>query len=92
MFVTSARRTTAEQQALYRQGRETPGPIVTGCDGIARRSNHQDGLAVDCAFVGADIWDGPWTQYGLFAEAVGLAWGGRWKRPRTDRPHVEAIR
>ncbi|MDR0872819.1 MAG: M15 family metallopeptidase [Prevotellaceae bacterium] len=45
-------RTTAEQQALFAQGRTKPGLRVTNCDGISNRSNHQvhkDGLgyAVD---------------------------------------------
>jgi hypothetical protein len=32
-------------------------------------------------------WDGPWERWGGLAEAAGLVWGGRWRRP--DRPHVE---
>ncbi len=69
------------------------------------KSNHQawpDGFghAVDCTFV-VDLdsdgdmddptWDEdrPWALYGEVAEAHGLSWGGRWKRP--DRPHVELL-
>ncbi len=88
MFVTSARRSTTEQAALYAQGRTVPGPIVTHLDGVARRSKHQDGVAVDCAFVGEDPWAGPWEMYGKFGEAVGLTWGGSWKKFK-DRPHLE---
>lgn len=66
MMVTDGVRTTAEQVALHKQGRETPGPdvsperplgrTVTNADGITTRSNHQvhaDGLghALDCCFV-----------------------------------------
>lgn len=35
-------RTTAEQQAIYAQGRTKPGNIVTKADGIRNLSNHQD--------------------------------------------------
>ena len=91
MFITAdgARRTTAEQQALYAKGRTAPGDIVTSADGVQRRSKHQDGVACDCAFVdtGEGVWAGPWDMYGSFAEGLGLVWGGRWKRP--DRPHCE---
>ena len=34
-------RTTEEQQALYAQGRTSRGQIVTNCDGVKKKSNHQ---------------------------------------------------
>lgn len=89
MFVTSGKRTTQEQQALYAQGRTEAGKIVTHLDGVARRSKHQDGVAVDCAFVGPDPWSGPWEMYAKFAEGLGLVSGAHWKK-FPDRPHVEA--
>jgi peptidoglycan L-alanyl-D-glutamate endopeptidase CwlK len=88
MFVTSTLRTDAEQAALYAKGRTAPGPIVTACDGIRRRSKHQDGLACDCAWVGDDIWDGPWELYAAVAEGLGLMAGAHW-RSFPDKPHVE---
>ena len=101
MMVVQTVRTVAEQQALFAKGRTTPGTIVTNCDGILRKSNHQlqaDGYghAVDCAFVDdpattkVETWDPsqPWELYGEMGEALGLTWGGRWKRP-VDRPHLE---
>lgn len=63
--VTDGVRTVAQQQALYAQGRTTPGPdvspqrplgrTVTNADGVAKKSNHQPhddgyGHAVDCTF------------------------------------------
>lgn len=102
MFVVSGVRTDAEQLALYHQGRTTPGKIVTNCDGVIKRSNHQthsDGLghAVDCAFVDNKLtvedetWspNSPWSAYGALAKAVGLHWGGDWVSSLNDRPHVE---
>ena len=39
--VISGVRTTAEQKALYAQGRTTKGAIVTNADGVKAKSNHQ---------------------------------------------------
>ena len=96
MKIVQGVRTVAEQQALYAQGRTTPGRIVTNCDGVTNRSNHQAkangfGYAADCAFEGADPFGEtkPWRAYGACAVAVGLVWGGDWKGSLVDRPHVE---
>lgn len=98
MVVTAGRRTVAEQQALYAQGRTKPGAIVTNADGVTHRSNHQEksdgfGHAVDLAFVDgagqpswAEHW--PWNAYGACVQAVGLVWGGAWISIK-DRPHCE---
>lgn len=90
--ITQARRTDAEQAALYAQGRTTPGAIVTGLNGLTpqTRSYHQSGRAVDFVWRTADgvSYDGPWTLLGACAEAVGLVWGGRFKSG-PDRPHLE---
>ena len=40
-------RTTADQQALYAQGRTTPGNTVTKADGVNNKSYHQSGMAID---------------------------------------------
>lgn len=95
MFVVQGVRTVAEQQALYAQGRTTPGSIVTYKDGIIHKSNHQphaDGLghAVDMAWaVGEAFGDHqPWEAYGQLVEASGAVWGGHF-RGLVDRPHAE---
>lgn len=94
MKVVQGLRTTAQQQALYAQGRTAPGRVVTKADGVLAKSNHQahvDGLghAVDCAFQLPDPFDehAPWSAYGACVQAVGLVWGGTWTTP--DRPHAE---
>lgn len=93
MVATDGRRTTAQQQRLYAQGRTAPGKIVTHLDGVTKRSQHQDGRAVDCCFLTRDgeawqpMWTGPWEAFGACAEALGLTWGGRWRL--RDRCHVE---
>ena len=97
MFVVSGFRTVAQQQALYAQGRTKPGKIVTYCDGIIKKSNHQSGRAVDLAFIDDpkteknETWaeDSPWIVYGTIAKFLGLSWGGDWAPPKTDKPHIE---
>lgn len=88
---TSGLRTGAEQDALYAQGRTTPGAIVTNAR--AGSSAHNKGAAVDFAFEKTDgrlSWNDsePWDQVGALAESIGLSWGGRWTTFK-DRPHVE---
>lgn len=105
MTVTDGRRTTEEQQALYREGRSTPGPnvrpghpfgdTVTGADGVTGLSKHQGGRAADCAFLdrvtGRVTWSDsyPWRLYGEAGKAAGLLWGGDMWKSRVDRPHLE---
>ncbi len=101
MMVTDTVRTVAQQQALYAQGRTKPGKIVTNCDGVKIRSNHQvhsDGFghAADLCFVvdGKPSWDIklPWKLYGAFAKIEGLGWGGSWTNTKlVDLPHIELL-
>lgn len=101
MRIIEGVRSQARQQQLYAQGRSAPGKIVTKCDGVTTKSNHQPklnglGYAADCAFVDDprtprdETWDDaqPWQAFGALAEATGLIWGGRWPTLR-DLPHVE---
>lgn len=84
--VTSGRRTQAEQDALYAQGRTAPGPVVTW----TRRSRHLSGRAYDLTLFrwGQPVWESPaYLVAGKIGESLGLTWGGRWKVP--DKPHFE---
>lgn len=92
MRICQGFRTAEVQAALYAQGRTKPGPKVTNCDGIKKKSNHQSGKAVDCCFLGADPFGEhqPWDLYGKFGKEEGLEWGGDWKS-RLDRPHLEMV-
>lgn len=82
--IVSARRTCAEQRALYAQGRTAPGPIVTGANGC--QSWHVNGRAVDLSAPGATR--ATWEKLGLWWEARGGVWGGRF--PNVDDPaHFE---
>lgn len=101
MFVCSGVRTTEQQQALYAQGRTTPGHIVTEKDGVTNKSDHQVeaegfGHAVDCAFLPTkdqpDPWHQtwPWKQFGQDVVDAGMKWGGTWKMP-ADLDHVQYV-
>lgn len=93
--LTSTRRTLAEQEALYAQGRTAPGPVVTW----TMKSKHLEGKAFDIALVrdGKAHWNTKidvnenevpdYREAGSIGESVGLVWGGRWKTP--DLPHFQ---
>jgi peptidoglycan LD-endopeptidase CwlK len=106
MMVTDGVRSDAEQAALYKKGRRgvKGEAIVTHCDGVTHRSNHQPRVApsrfagyaaaVDMTFVDADLkpsWEEhwPWELYGRVAKSQGLVWGGDWPTTKRDKPHVE---
>ena len=85
-------RTTAEQDALYAQGRTRPGSIVTNAPGSSYSSYHQWGTAFDIyrndgkgAYNEADNFFG---KVGVIGVGVGLEWGGNWKSI-VDRPHFQ---
>jgi peptidoglycan L-alanyl-D-glutamate endopeptidase CwlK len=96
-------RTTAEQQALYTQGRTKKGAIVTYADGVKNKSNHQikeDGYghAIDfCPYVNGKL---DWDNISNFEKivkhiketanklGVKITCGIDWKKP-FDPPHVQ---
>lgn len=89
VFMAEGYRTAARQDALYAQGRTTPGKIITRSRGW--ESWHQTGRAVDFAFIhGLPYAEShPWAVVGQMAEVLGFEWGGRWPAPKTDRPHIQ---
>ena len=93
VVITQTRRSATEQDALYAQGRTTPGRIVTNAP--AGSSPHCAGLAFDVAFQAPEhqvTWEEPrpgaWDALGAIGEGLGLIWGGRW-RHFVDRPHFQ---
>ncbi len=77
--VFEAKRSTKRQKWMHKH-------LAAGPDGKKRRSSHQDSLGVDIVFKdekGEWSWaeSNDWNQLGEIAESVGLAWGGRWKKP-----------
>lgn len=90
LCVTQGLRTYPQQDALYQQGRTTPGSIVT--EAKAGYSMHNFGLAVDVAPMdGFQIdWNGKdakWAEILAKASTCGLAEGATW-RTFPDEPHL----
>jgi hypothetical protein len=80
-------RTYAEQDALYAQGRTTPGNIVTKAKGGF--SNHNFGLAFDIVGItnGKLDYNLDWKSLSTLGKSKGFEWGGDWKF--KDLPHFE---
>lgn len=99
IIITQGLRTIEEQNALYAQGRTTPGKIVTEVKG--GYSYHNYGLAIDFAVLtpnGTVEWstavdydrDGQkdWYEVGRIGQSLGLEWGGAWNS-FVDMPHFQ---
>lgn len=80
-------RTYAEQDALYAQGRISPGCIVTKAKG--GYSNHNFGLAFDIVGItkGKIDYNLNWEYLSKLGKSNGFEWGGDWKF--KDMPHFE---
>jgi len=84
--LTSGRRSCARQNALYAQGRTTPGQVVTKAPGC--RSWHVWGRAADVTLHegGKPVWASPiYAELGALWESWGGIWGGRF----DDDGHFE---
>ncbi len=92
LLVTQGLRTWDEQDALYAQGRTTPGRIVTHARG--GESYHNFGLAFDILVLdamGKADWDPAhpgWLQAANAGKSLGLEWGGDWQGMK-DQPHFQ---
>lgn len=87
--IISGTRSYSEQEAIYAQGRTTPGRIVTNAR--AGFSNHNFGLAFDIGiFKGKSYLDDHafYDELGPLGESLSLEWGGRWKKI-IDKPHYQ---
>ena len=85
--ITSGFRSSADQDALYAQGRTTSGDIVTNAKG--GQSYHNFGLAFDVSGVkkGELTWDVDSKAVNI-GKGLGFEWGGDWKTFK-DRPHFQ---
>lgn len=87
--IISGLRTFQEQDALYAQGRTSPGDIVTNAR--AGHSVHNFGLAFDVGvFEGSRfLAESPrYKAVGALGLELGLEWGGNWKTI-VDEPHFQ---
>lgn len=90
VIIPQALRTKEEQDALYAQGRTTPGKKVTNAQ--FGYSWHCFGRAYDIAVVkaGKIAWDGPeYVKAGSLGKTLGLVWGGDFKAISGDLGHFE---
>ena len=91
LLITCTYRSPEEQDALYAQGRTTPGAIVTNAKG--GQSMHQYRLAYDCVPLrnGKCVWDSSdpaWATVGELGKAQGLEWGYDWPKFK-ECPHFQ---
>lgn len=89
VIISQTWRTKAEQDALYAQGRTTPGSIVTNAK--YPHSLHCWGVAFDVAVIidGKASWIAAhFDVLGPIGESLGLEWGGRWQN-FPDKPHFQ---
>jgi peptidoglycan LD-endopeptidase CwlK len=99
VVITDGFRSSAEQDALYRQGRKESGAVVTQVKG--GESYHNYGLAIDFALrtpSGKVIWDmehdgngnghADWMEVVDIAKQLGFTWGGDWEGFK-DNPHLQ---
>jgi len=87
-------RSIDEQNALYAQGRDKPGAIVTNAKGDQYQSAHQWGCAFDFfrSETGKNAYDdsdGFFSKVGAIGKSLNptLFWGGDFSKP--DKPHFE---
>lgn len=82
VLITSTYRDAESQNALYAQGRTTPGKKVTNAQ--AGQSWHNWRRAFDFVPIvnGKAQWNdlATFERCGKISESVGLEWAGRWKR------------
>ena len=98
VLLTCTYRSNDEQNALYAQGRTTPGRIVTNAKGGQSKHNAmKDGKPASKAFDvvpmvnGKPQWsaDAPeWQALGKIGVSLGLEWGGNWTRFK-EYPHFQ---
>jgi RHS repeat-associated protein len=83
-------RTYEEQDAIYAQGRTTPGVIVTKSKG--GESNHNFGLAFDIVGItnGKADYNLDYKTLTEVGSSLGFEWGGNWKGFK-DKPHFQML-
>lgn len=90
-------RSNEEQDALYAQGRTTPGKIRTNARaGQSAHNPDKSGKsrAFDCCpmLYGKPEWNTSsplWMKMGVIGESVGLEWSGRWNGKLREMAHFQ---
>jgi peptidoglycan L-alanyl-D-glutamate endopeptidase CwlK len=82
LLITSTYRDNESQNALYAQGRTTPGKIVTNAKAGQSWHNHRCAIDVVPLVNGKPNWDDKapvWKTIGKLGKEAGLEWAGEWK-------------
>ena len=82
LLVTSTYRDKESQDALYAQGRTTPGKIVTKAKGGESFHNYRCAFDVVPLVNGKPNWNDSspvWAEVGRLGKLAGLEWAGDWK-------------
>lgn len=94
VLITSTYRDIESQNALYAQGRTTPGNIVTNAKGGYSWHNYRVAFDIVPLVNGKPVWStsGPnlavWLRLGAIGKTVGLEWAGEWVTFR-EYPHFQ---
>lgn len=84
-------RTQERQNALYEQGRTTPGNIVTW----TKTSKHTERRAFDIVIIvdGRAEWNNRklYSKVGELGISIGLTWGGEWKEPDLGHFQLDGV-
>jgi hypothetical protein len=89
--VVNAKRQFAEMRKI---GDKENQNIVTNCDGVKKKSNHQSGDALDVVPLEGSrpVWPGPtdtrWQEIARIMLKHGFEWGGQWTK-FPDYPHYQ---
>ncbi|MEI6847101.1 MAG: M15 family metallopeptidase [Chlorobiaceae bacterium] len=85
LLITSTYRDIESQNALYAQGRTTPGKIVTNAKGGQSWHNWRVAFDVVPLRNGKPVWNSTgndlvlWQTLGQLGKSCGLEWAGDWK-------------
>ena len=94
VLITSTYRDFESQNALYAQGRTTPGAIVTKAKGGYSWHNYRVAFDVVPVVNGKAVWStsGPnlavWLKLGQLGKFIGLEWAGDWVSFK-EYPHFQ---
>ena len=90
LLVTSTYRDNESQDALYAQGRTTPGNVITRAKAGQSWHNYRCALDVVPLVNGKAIWDDQamWKQVGEIGKSCGLEWAGDWVTFK-EYPHFQ---
>jgi peptidoglycan L-alanyl-D-glutamate endopeptidase CwlK len=91
VLITSTYRDNESQNALYAQGRTTPGKFITNAKGGESMHNYRCAFDFVPMIYGKAVWDDIdlFRKCGEIAEKVGLDWSGKWSGRFRELAHCQ---